>query len=84
MGQGRDRPPTEVTVRFIEDHRQVLGVEPVFRAMQIAPSTIFEYKALHADPETAREKRDEELKAEIKRYGMTTSTPMAPTRYDYS
>jgi len=29
----------EVIVGFIDDHREALGVEPICRALQIAPST---------------------------------------------
>ena len=39
-----------MTVAFIDDHRQALGVEPVCRAMQIAPSTYYEHKTQKLDP----------------------------------
>jgi putative transposase len=37
-------------VRFIDDHRQVHGVEPICRAVSIAPSTYFRHKLLARDP----------------------------------
>ena len=37
-------------VRFIDDHRQVHGVEPICRAVSIAPSTYFRHKLLDRDP----------------------------------
>jgi transposase InsO family protein len=58
-----------VTVAFIDDHRQALGVEPVCRAMQIAPSTYYQHKAQQADPDlrSPRQKRDDELRPAIQR-----------------
>jgi len=58
-----------VTVAFIDDHRQALGVEPVCRAMQIAPSTYYQHKAHQVDPDlrSPRRKRDEELRSAIQR-----------------
>ena len=37
-------------VRFIDDHRQVHGVEPICRVLSIAPSTYFRHKLLARDP----------------------------------
>jgi putative transposase len=67
--EGGARPPTEVTVAFIDDYRQALGVEPVCRAMQIAPSTYYQHKAYQVDPDlrSPRRKRDEELQSAIQR-----------------
>jgi hypothetical protein len=50
-----------VTVAFIDEHRQGLGVEPVCGALRIAPSTYYEHQKQIADPElrSAREKSDE-------------------------
>jgi hypothetical protein len=58
-----------MTVAFIDDHRQSQGVEPVCRAMQIAPSTYYEHRTRWQDPQRSslREKRDEVLQAEINR-----------------
>jgi putative transposase len=39
-----------VIVRFIDDHRDVYGVEPICRVLAIAPSTFYEAKARQADP----------------------------------
>ena len=56
-------------VRFIDDHRDVYGVEPICRVIPIASSTYYAYRAREADPHlrSARAKRDEELKPEIRR-----------------
>ena len=37
-------------VRFIDDHRDVYGVESICATVPIAPSTYFLHKAQHADP----------------------------------
>jgi arginine repressor len=56
-------------VRFIDDHREVYGVEPICRVVPIAPSTYFQWKAWEADPESRskRAREDDGLKAEIRR-----------------
>lgn len=58
-----------MTVAFIEDHREGLGVEPLCRTMQIAPSTYYEHRRRRIDPKrrSEREKRDEELRPHIQR-----------------
>ena len=54
---------------FIDDHREVYGVEPICAVLPIAPSTYYSYKAREADPalRSARAERDEELRVEIQR-----------------
>jgi putative transposase len=37
-------------VRFIDDHREVYGVEPICRELPIAPSTYYQQKALGGEP----------------------------------
>ncbi len=56
-------------VSFIDDHREIYGVEPICRVLPIAPSTYYEYKARQADPERLpeRSRRDEGLRDQIKR-----------------
>jgi transposase InsO family protein len=56
-------------VSFIDDHRDVYGVEPICEVLPIAPSTYYEQKAQKRDPErrSERAKRDEELRPEIQR-----------------
>jgi putative transposase len=51
-------------VRFIDVHRERWGVEPICRVLQFAPST---YYAATTRPPSARELRDGELKAAIRR-----------------
>jgi transposase InsO family protein len=54
---------------FIDEHREVYGVEPICRVLPIAPSTYYEHAARKANPDRrpARERRDAELSQEIRR-----------------
>jgi putative transposase len=54
---------------FIDEHREVYGVEPICRVLPIAPSTYYEHAARKANPDrrSARERRDAELSQEIRR-----------------
>ena len=56
-------------IAFIDDHRQVYGVEPICRVLPIAPSTYHAHIAKRADPTklSAREKQDIVLQPEIAR-----------------
>ena len=56
-------------IGFIDEHRDVYGVEPICRVLPIAPSTYHEHAARKADPDrrSARERRDTELGQEIRR-----------------
>ena len=56
-------------IAFIDDHRVTLGVEPICRLLQIAPSTYYVHVAQRRDPQkgSARTRRDAELSAAIKR-----------------
>jgi transposase InsO family protein len=56
-------------IAFIDDHREAYGIEPICKILPIAPSTYHEHAARRADPtkRSARAKRDEALKAEIRR-----------------
>jgi putative transposase len=51
-------------VRFIDGHRDRWGVEPICRALQVAPAT---YYAARSRPPSARALRDAELRVEIVR-----------------
>ncbi len=55
--------------RYIEEHKDQFGVEPICRQLQIAPSTYYELKARERDPERvpARHRRDEQLCSQIQR-----------------
>ena len=55
--------------RFIDEHRDVYGVEPICRELPIAPSQYYETKRCERDPERlpARVKRDAALVSEIER-----------------
>ena len=56
-------------IAFIDDHRDVYGVEPICRVIPIAPSTYYEAKARERDPARcpARGQRDAVLREEIGR-----------------
>ena len=56
-------------VTFIDEYRDVYGVEPICRMLPIAPSVYFEQKAREADPDRVprRVARDAELREEIER-----------------
>ncbi len=56
-------------VMFIDQHREVYGVEPICAVLPIAPSTYCLRKAEQRDVtlRSARARRDEELRAEIQR-----------------
>jgi transposase InsO family protein len=54
---------------FIDEHRDVFGIEPICRVLPIAPSTYHTHAARLADPSlmSDRAKRDAELRPEIRR-----------------
>jgi putative transposase len=54
---------------FIDANREVHGVEPICEVLQFAPSTYYEHRARHADPErrSNRACKDDVLCAEIQR-----------------
>jgi transposase InsO family protein len=56
-------------VRFIDDHRETYGVEPICAVLPIAPSTYFRVRVQQQDATTrsARAKRDAELRVAIQR-----------------
>lgn len=55
--------------RYIDEHRQRFGVEPICRQLQIAPSTYYELKARERNPDRvpARHRRDAQLCDQIDR-----------------
>lgn len=54
---------------FIDTHRDTLGVEPICRVLQVAPSAYRRYVARRRDPalRSPRAQRDDRLSVEIKR-----------------
>lgn len=56
-------------VRYIDDHKDRFGVEPMCKELPIAPSTYYEHKARERDPARlpARHHSDQALKPEITR-----------------
>lgn len=56
-------------IAFIDDHREVYGVEPICRLLAIAPSTYYAHLARRSDPAkaSARDKRDAALSEHIQR-----------------
>ena len=66
---GGARPPVQAMIAFIDDHREVYGVEPICRALPIAPSTYHEHVARRFGPARLppQAKRDTKLVREIRR-----------------
>ncbi|MFD2406257.1 IS3 family transposase [Azorhizophilus paspali] len=66
---GGARPPLQAMKAFIDDHREVYGVEPICRVLPIAPSTHYAHAQGQADPErhSSRARRDEVLSRHIQR-----------------
>ena len=56
-------------VAYIDAHKDRFGVEPICAVLPIAPSTYYQSKTRHRDPDrrSARAKRDDRLKHEIQR-----------------
>jgi putative transposase len=56
-------------VRYIDDHRERFGVEPICKVLPIAPSLYYEHKAREREPDRRppRSKRDEVLQPEVER-----------------
>ena len=56
-------------IKFIDDHRGYLGVEPICKVLPIAPSTYHDHVAKRRDPSrlSAMAKRDMAVRPEITR-----------------
>jgi len=56
-------------IRYIDNHRERFGVEPICKVLPIAPSTYYSHKHLERNPDqrSGRAKRDELLEPEIER-----------------
>src|SRR5437660_227400 len=61
--EGGARPPSQVMVGFVDEHRETFGVEPICSVLPIAPSLYYELKGRERDPHrrSARARRDERL-----------------------
>lgn len=66
---GGARPPLEIVKTFIDTYRHRLGVEPICRLLQVAPSAYWRYAARQRNPalRSSRALRDEPLSDEIVR-----------------
>ncbi|MFU1912269.1 IS3 family transposase [Bordetella hinzii] len=66
---GGARPQTEVVNAYIDRHRDVYGVEPICKVLQVAPSAYRRHVARRRDPSrrSARAIRDEDLKPQVYR-----------------
>ena len=55
--------------RFVTEHRHAYGVEPICRALQIAPSTYYNHAVRQADPERNPNRwwQDQGLAVEVRR-----------------
>ena len=56
-------------VRFVDEHRDEYGVEPICEVLPIAPSTYHEHARRRREPERRpyRTRRDDELRVEVRR-----------------
>jgi putative transposase len=56
-------------IAFIDDYRDVYGVEPICKVLPIAPSTYYAHRAQRRDPDrrSCRAQRDEVLRPEVTR-----------------
>ncbi len=56
-------------IAFIDDHREAYGVEPICKALPIAPATDYDHLAKRRDAtrRSARTQRDAALKVEVRR-----------------
>ena len=66
---GGARPPLEVVMPFVDEHRERFGVEPICKALQVAPSAYWREAARRRDPGRwpPRRRRDAALVLEIER-----------------
>src|SRR5262249_39111794 len=48
--RGRARRPTSEMIRYIDEHREKFGVEPICQVLEIAPSTYYEARSRPASP----------------------------------
>jgi hypothetical protein len=64
LSRGGARTQTEVVNAYIDEHREVYGVEPICKVLQVAPSAYRRHAARQRDPSrrSARALRDEHLK----------------------
>ncbi|MBL8477553.1 MAG: IS3 family transposase [Methyloversatilis sp.] len=67
FGPGGARPPFEVMYGLVDTHRDTHGVEPICKALQIAPSAYRRYAARrrNASMLSARAKRDKALQPRV-------------------
>ena len=66
---GGVRPPTQEVNAFIDEHRARCGVEPICRALQVAPSAYRRHAARQRNPAllSARAQRDASLLPQVQR-----------------
>ncbi|WP_153116998.1 IS3 family transposase [Rhodocyclus tenuis] len=66
---GGARPPLRIVRAFIDEHRERLGVEPICKALQVAPSAYRRHAARRRHPELrcVRDRRDEVLGEQVER-----------------
>jgi putative transposase len=68
--------------RFIDEHREAYGVEPICEVLPIAPSVYYELKARERDPERrpARAQRDEGLCEHVRRVWLENKEVYGPRK----
>jgi putative transposase len=69
-------------VAFIDDHREIFGVEPICQVLPIAPSTYFRCKAEQRDPtrRSVRRQRDDVLRTIIRRIHVENRSVYGPRK----
>jgi HTH-like domain len=60
------RPPISQMIAFIEKSREALGVEPICRALQFAPSTYYDRRAITHNPDRASARSRSDAAVSIK------------------
>jgi hypothetical protein len=70
-------------VAFIDDHRDVYGVEPICAVLPIAPSTYYAAKARQRDL-SPRARRDRIMRGHIRRIWQTDRCLLGRARYGTS
>ena len=74
-------------IRFVDDHRDVYGVESICAVLPIAPSTYYLQKAREADPtqRSARSQQDDQWRDDASNpVGRQVQSPLEPKLWWYA
>ncbi|UKR53326.1 IS3 family transposase [Xanthomonas fragariae] len=69
FGPGGARPPLQALTKFVAEHRDVHGVEPICQVLQVAPSTYYRHAQREADANLRPNRwwKDQALRPQIRR-----------------